>query len=145
MRAASKKVAHCTRYQEFAAEECTRTRSKSNGQVETERQRQEQEVKGHVAESDVEETKPEGGQDKQLQELNEEMITEFEEAMIQQFREWGLCEAQSPSSLKSMTMTWSTKMQWFFEMLLVTHKAASNDCTCVAVGNLTQKERADIA
>ena len=45
MRAASKKVAHCTRHQEFSEEECARTRSKSNGQVETERQRQEQEVK----------------------------------------------------------------------------------------------------
>ena len=84
----------------------------------------------------MEETKPEGGQDKQLQELNEEIITECEkEAVIQQFREWRVYEAAVAQFAEDNDDDLEQKMQWFFEMLPVTHKAASNDCTCVAVGN----------
>ena len=87
-----------------------------------ERQGQEQEVKGHVAESDVEEPKPEGGQDKQLQEFNEEMITESEkDAIIQRFRKWRVYEATVAQFAEDTDNDVEQNVQWFLEMLPVTH------------------------
>ena len=111
-----------------------RKKKDNSEKLEIKRQGPEQEVKGHVAESDVEEPKPEGGQDKQLQEFNAEMNTESKkEAIIQQFREWGVYETAVAQFAEDSDDDVDQKMQGFLEMLPV--RAASNDCTSVAVGN----------
>ena len=75
---------------------------------------------------------PEGGQDTQLQELNEKMITESDkEAILQQFhekREGGQFAEDDDDDVEQ-------KSQWSLDMLPGTHGAASKDCTSAAVGN----------
>ena len=66
---------------------------------------------------------PEGKLNTQLQEINEKMITESEtEAIIQQFRDWGLYEAAVVQFAEDDDDDVEQKMQWFLDMLPGTHE-----------------------